>query len=75
MVDSVRARMVDQVREHFAPELERRTAAQRDDLAMLIATTTSVESWEQFRNTYGRSPLQTRRAWGRAIEAVLDAST
>ena len=72
MVDSVRELLVDQVREHFAPELQERSAAQRDDAAMLIAMITSVESWEQFRSTYGRSPMQTRRAWERAIEAVLD---
>ncbi len=71
MVDFVREVMVEQVREHFAPELQERSAAQRDDAAALIAILTSVESWEQFRNTYGRSPLQTRRAWTQAIGALL----
>jgi AcrR family transcriptional regulator len=71
MIDFVRDMMLDQVREHFAPELQKRTAAQRDDAASLIAVITSVESWEQLRNTYGRSPLQTRRAWTQAIEGVL----
>lgn len=71
MVDRVRETMVKQVREHFAPELQQRSPSQRDDAAMLIAMITSVESWEQFRNTCGRSPMQTRRAWTRAIHAVL----
>ncbi len=71
MIDFVRELMVEQVREHFEPELRERSAAQRDDAAMLIAMITSVESWEQFRRTYGRSPLQTRRAWTQAIEALL----
>ena len=62
---------MDQVHEHFAPELRERPAARRDDAAMLIAMITSVESWEQLRKTYGRSPLQTRHAWTRAIEALL----
>ena len=75
MVDSVRQVMMDQVRQHFAPELRERTVARRDDVAALIAMTTSVESWEQFRNTYGRSPLQTRRAWTQAIEVLLSTST
>jgi AcrR family transcriptional regulator len=75
MVDRVREMMLDQVREHFAPELRERSAAQRDDAATLIAMITSVESWEQFRNTYGRSPLQTRRAWTQAVEALLSTST
>ncbi len=75
MVDRVRETMVDQVRDHFAPELRERSAAQRDDVALLIAMTTSVESWEQFRKTHGRSPLQTRRAWMQVIEALLGTST
>ena len=73
MVDRVRELMVDQVREHFAPELDARSPAQRDDAAATIAMITSVESWEQFRNTYGRSPIQTRRAWIQAIDALLDS--
>ena len=72
MIDSVRARMANQVREHFAPELQEFSAAKRDDAVAMIATLTSVESWEQFRHTYRRSPLQTRRAWTKAIEALLD---
>jgi len=71
MVDFVRRAMADQVREHFAPELRELPAARREDAVALIAMLTSVESWEQFRTTYGRSPLQTRRAWVRAIETFL----
>ncbi len=71
MVDYVRGVMANQVREHFAPELRRLTAAQRDDAVALIAMLTSVESWEQFRHAYRRSPLQTRRAWADAIGALL----
>ncbi|MGD2047397.1 MAG: TetR/AcrR family transcriptional regulator [Gemmatimonadota bacterium] len=75
MVDRVREIMVDQVREHFAPELRERSAARRDDAAALIAMITSLESWEQFRTTYGRSPVQTRRAWTQAIESLLSTPT
>jgi AcrR family transcriptional regulator len=71
MVDFVRGVMADEVREHFATELRGLTAAQRDDAVALIASLTSVESWEQFRHAYGRSPLQTRRAWTQAIDAIL----
>ena len=38
-----------------------------------IASLTSVESWEQFRHTHGRSALQTRRAWSHAIDRILEA--
>ena len=75
MVDSVRELMLDEVHQHFASELQERSAAQRDDAAALIAMITSLESWEQFRNTYGRSPMQTRRAWTQAIESLLRTST
>ena len=75
MVDRVREEMVEQVREHFAPELRARSAARRDDAALLISMITSVESWEQFRHTCGRSPSQTRRAWTQAIESLLSPST
>jgi len=71
MVDMIRGVMAREIREHFAPELRGLTAAQRDDVVALIATLTSVESWEQFRHAYGRSVLQTRRAWAQAIDAVL----
>ena len=71
MIDFVRGVMADEVREHFAPELRGLTSALRDDAVALIASLTSVESWEQFRHTYGRSPLQTRRAWAQAIDVIL----
>ena len=72
MVDYIRGVMVNQVREHFAPELRPLTASQRDDVVALVATLTSVESWEQFRHAYHRSPLQTRRAWAHAIDTILN---
>ncbi len=71
MVDLVRRGMAGQIREYFAPELRERSQARRDDLVALIAMLTSVESWDQFRNVYGRSPLQTRRTWTHAIDALL----
>lgn len=75
MVDDVRGLMVNQVREHFAPELRELTFAQGDDAVSLIAMLTSVESWEQFRLTYHRSPLQTRRAWANAIRGILQSDS
>ena len=70
MIDHTRKETVRQIRAHFAPELKRRSPAWCDDVAALIAMIISVESWDQFRNTFGRSPQQTRRAWARAIEAL-----
>ncbi len=70
MIDHTRKETVGQIRAHFAPELKQRSPAWGDDVAALIATIISVESWDQFRNTFGRSPQQTRRAWVHSIEAL-----
>ena len=47
------------------------TAARRESVVASIAVLTSVESWEQFRRAFERSPLQTRRAWVHAIDRIL----
>ncbi len=71
MVDGGRQRMAGQIREHFASELREHSQSRRDERVALIAMLTSVESWDQLRNVYGLSPLQTRRAWTQAIDALL----
>ena len=71
MVNSVRQAMVDQIREHFAHELRGMSSSRREGAVAVIATLTSVESWEQFRETYGRSVRQTRREWVEAVTAAL----
>ena len=71
MVGDVREVMVNQIRQHFEPELLALTSARREDAVSIIAMLTSVESWEQFRQAYRRSALQTRRAWSNAIYGVL----
>ena len=67
-----RRAMADQIRAHFEPELRARTPAEREDAVVTIASLTSVESWEQFRQSQGRSAMQTRRAWSRALERILE---
>lgn len=73
LVRFARTTVAEQVRRHFDPELRALTAAQREDAVATIASLTSVESWEQFRHAHARSPLQTRRAWARAIGRILAA--
>ena len=70
MIDFTRKETLRQIRAHFATELAQRSPAWGDDVSALIATIISVESWDQFRNTFGRSPQQTRRAWVQSIEAL-----
>ena len=64
--------MVEQIRRHFDAELRAFTPAHRDAVVATIATLSSVESWDQFRHAYGRSALQTRRAWVHTIDRILD---
>ena len=70
-VDAARAAMADQVQRHFRAELERLSPNRREDTVAAIAVLTSVESWEQFRRSHGRTPAQTRRAWTSAIDRLL----
>ncbi|MEM9041831.1 MAG: TetR/AcrR family transcriptional regulator [Actinomycetota bacterium] len=74
MVDAVRSVQADQVRSYFDAELLVHGPARRDDIVAAIAVLTSVESWQQFRRSHGRSPLQTRRAWRDALVKILDGS-
>lgn len=73
LIDAVRLVFADQARRHFADDLDRLSPAQLDDIVTAITVLTSVESWQQFRHTHGRTPLQTRRAWRRALASLLAA--
>jgi hypothetical protein len=63
----------DQARRHFSTELDGYGAAHRDDVVTAISVLTSVESWQQFRHSHGRTPVQTRRAWRHALLGILSA--
>lgn len=71
LVDDVRSAMAEQIRRHFETELLALSKSHREDTVATIAALTSVESWEHFRRTHGRTPNQTRRAWRTAIDRVL----
>jgi AcrR family transcriptional regulator len=72
-VDAVRHVLAEQARRHFAADLDRFGPARQDDIVTAISVLTSVESWQQFRHSHGRTPLQTRRAWRDALTAILTA--
>ncbi len=75
-VDAVRQLHADQVRQHFEADLQPHGPARRDDMVVAIGVLTSVESWQQFRHTFGRSLVQTNRAWRTALAGILaDASS
>ena len=65
----------DQVRQHFEADLQPHGPARRDDMVVAIGVLTSVESWQQFRHTFDRSPFQTNRAWRTALAGILAASS
>ena len=70
-LDIMRATLADQIRRHFDAELLTLSPTRQDDTVATIAALTSVETWDQFRLTHGRTPAQTRRAWAGAIERIL----
>jgi AcrR family transcriptional regulator len=70
-LDRLRSTQIDQVRIHFAAELDGCPPAVRDDMVATIAVLTSFESWEQFRGVSGRTDSQVRRAWIAALDSVL----
>ncbi len=62
-LDRTRAQIVQQVRDHFSPELAMRTSAAAEDLALALASLTAFEAWDLLVRTHGRSRRQIRRAW------------
>lgn len=72
-VDAIRQVWAEQLRLHFDDELRAHGPSHRDDIVASISVLTSVESWQQFRQSHGRTPLQTRRAWRRALTRILTA--
>jgi AcrR family transcriptional regulator len=71
MVHRLRSARADQVRSHFDGELGAMTPTVRDDMAMVIATMTSFEVWDQARHDHRRTAAQLRRAWAAALMKVL----
>lgn len=71
VVHLLRLTRADQVRFHFANEIEARSRASADDLVALISTATSFEAWEQMVQDHSRSEAQIRRAWKHALAQFL----
>jgi AcrR family transcriptional regulator len=71
LLHRLRATRADQLRHHFDDELRAMTPATQADLAMMIATLTSFESWDQARHDHQRSREQVRRAWIATLTRLL----
>jgi AcrR family transcriptional regulator len=67
---AARSRMAEQVRTHFASELDALQPTAQGDLVAVICTLTSFESWDQLRNDFNRTPGEIRSIWRHALTTV-----
>ncbi len=62
-----------ELEEHFAPELAELTDDGREMALDLLVTTTSFESFDLLRRSYGRSDEEISERWTAALELALTA--
>jgi TetR/AcrR family transcriptional regulator of autoinduction and epiphytic fitness len=70
-----RARLTDQVRSAFAPELAAVSPALGNELAALVDALTSLESWDVMQRSHARSRGQIAATWTRALATLIDEWT
>lgn len=70
-LDSTRRTLAEQVRAHFAPELEGLDPTTTEDVVGLIATISAFEAWDQLTNVLDRTEGQIARAWTSALTTLL----
>lgn len=70
----MRHRLAEQIRTHFAPELETMETTAGDEVVLVLATTTSFESWDQLAHDFELSPADIRRAWTTAVTSMLSGT-
>lgn len=70
-LEIARGARTDEVRRHFAPELEQLGDDERDDLLGVVVMLTSFESWELARHSLGRSTDEVARMWRTAIRTFV----
>ncbi|MEO0494217.1 MAG: TetR/AcrR family transcriptional regulator [Actinomycetota bacterium] len=75
LVDASRNLLADQVRTYFAADLAGLDTDAAADLVLTIAVLTSVESWQQLRDSHGRRPPEIRRPWIATIDAAIAAAS
>lgn len=66
-----RAVMANDIRRHFAAELDGLGAVFRGEMVGTIATLTSFEAWSELTEDHRRTPAQIRRGWTRALSRLL----
>jgi TetR/AcrR family transcriptional regulator of autoinduction and epiphytic fitness len=68
---ATRVRFGDQIREHFAPELEPLGRAESSDRVALIDALTAFEAWDLLHSVLDRSRRLVERAWRAGIATLL----
>ncbi len=59
------------VRQHFAPELKKKSKAEADDLVSVIDVIASFDSWDIMTRQHRRTRSQIKRSWTAALESIL----
>lgn len=72
-LERARLLFVDHLRTHFSPELDGTRDTDPADLAALIDSLTSFESWDLQHRTHKRSDDDISRGWHVALRALFDA--
>jgi len=67
----VRARLADQVRSSFAPELAGLSARAVDDLVAVIDVSVSQDGWDALEAVHGRDRKAIRRLWVDLVDRLL----
>jgi AcrR family transcriptional regulator len=68
---AVQARLADQVRAQFAPELANVARREADDLVAVIDIATSRDSFDALHTVHGRGPKAARRLWIDLVDRLL----
>lgn len=71
---SIRARLIEQTRARFAPELGELSGQERADLLAAIDSITAPEAFDALVSSHARSPRRIEGIWVRTLTAVLDTT-
>lgn len=70
-LELARWRFADQIRDHFSAEFAALTSARANDLASVIDTLTSFESWDLGHTAHHRVDRLIQRSWVTALKSLL----
>ena len=71
VINASRHLLTNQVRSYFQSDLDLLDEEIREDIAVTISVLTSIESWQQLRQSNAWSQAQIRRAWILSLTCLL----